>query len=306
MVLLAVLCCASEAYAHGGAADEGGPWWTRWNFDPLILFNITALSVLYVAGLRRIWGRAGRGRGASRLQAASFAGAMLAVIIALISPLDPLSDELSYMHMIQHMTLMMIAAPLFILSSPALVMLWALPRGARHWAARLQGRLSAWRPGRYLLWQPLTLWLLYAFTLWVWHLPGLYGAALRYAWVHELQHVCFFVAAALFWRVLIDPITRLSLNRAAGVLYLFTTSLHATVLGVFMALAPRPWYPEYLGRTAAFNLTALEDQQLAGFIMWMPACAIYAIVAAAIFALLARGDAEDVQGRQEAAAEGGI
>jgi putative membrane protein len=140
----------------------------------------------------------------------------------------------------------------------------------------------------YWLWQPLIMCGLYAAVLWVWHLPVLYEAALRNRWIHEIQHLMFFIVACMFWRVLIDPLARLRLSYGAGVIYLFATSLHATVLGVFLALAPRPWYGDYIGRTEAWNLSALEDQQLAGLIMWMPACMIYALAAAGIFALWLR------------------
>lgn len=283
---LFLLIAAPAALAHGGAHHAGdGHWWAMWNMDPPTLLSLALISGLYAAGLRRMWRRAGHGRGISRGQAAAFAASIVALVIALISPLDPLSDQLSSVHMVQHMLLMMVAAPLFILGSPLLATLWAMPSRLRVPGLRALRRSGAWRPTRYLLWQPLLLWVIYAFTLWVWHLPALYQAALRVRLVHEVQHVTFFVASCLFWRVLLDPINRRTLVRGAAVLYLFTTSLHATVLGVFMALAPMPWYSDYVGRTQAWNLTPLEDQQFAGLIMWMPACLIYAVAAAALFVI---------------------
>ena len=136
----------------------------------------------------------------------------------------------------------------------------------------------------YLLWQPLLMWGLFALTLWLWHLPALYEAALHHPMLHQVQHLAFFVSSCLFWRVVLDPLSRLRLIPILGVLYLFTTSLHASILGVFMALAPSAWYPFYTDKTGAWHLTPLEDQQLAGLIMWMPACMIYALAATAIFA----------------------
>ena len=125
----------------------------------------------------------------------------------------------------------------------------------------------------------------------MWHVPVLYEAALHSELVHDLQHLMFFVVACLFWRVLVDPLSRLRLSPGLGVVYLFATSLHATFLGVFMALAPTPWYGFYESTTAAWNLTALEDQQVAGLIMWMPMCMIYAFAAAIIMGLWLRDDA---------------
>ena len=267
--------------AHGGKAHG---IWGRWNMDALTIVSLAMLSILYTAGLVRLWGRAGASHGVSRGQPLAFAAAIVTLVIALLSPLDPASDELQSAHMIQHMLIMMVAAPLFILGAPALVMLWALPRANRQRVGQWLGRLGAWRPPWYLLWQPVLLCALFALALWVWHLPALYEAALRSRPVHEVQHVSFFVVSALFWRVLLDPLSRLRMNVGAGVLYLFATSLHATFLGVFMALSPRVWYADYVPRTAAWNLTPLEDQQLAGLIMWMPACMLYALIAAVMFA----------------------
>ena len=147
----------------------------------------------------------------------------------------------------------------------------------------MSSRLQKWRPRWYRVLQPVFLWLVYGLTLWTWHLPALYQAALRDQGIHDLQHICFFAVSCVFWRVLLDPLKRLRFSRAWGIIYLFTTSLHATLLGVFMALSPRVWYPDYETTVPAWNLSALEDQQLAGLIMWMPACAVYALVAAVLF-----------------------
>jgi putative membrane protein len=240
---------------------------------------------VYSIGLIRLWRSAGVGRGVQVRQAWSFAAGMLTLVAALLSPIDPFAEALNWVHMVQHMLLMMVAAPLCIIGAPGIVAIWAMPVRWRHGAAVLLHAAERWRIRRYFLWQPIVLWLLFAFVLWIWHLPALYEAALRHPRLHDFQHLGFFLAACLFWRVLLDPLSRLRLNPALAVLYLFTASLHATLLGVFMALSPRPWYGWYVARTEEWNLTPLEDQQLAGFIMWMPACMIYALAAAVVFGL---------------------
>ena len=128
------------------------------------------------------------------------------------------------------------------------------------------------------------MWALYAVGLWIWHLPYLYEWALQDPLVHDIEHLTFFIVSCLFWRVTLDVRVHLTLNPAASVLYLFTTSLHTMALGVLMALSPRVWYKVYVGRTEGWGLSPLEDQQLAGLIMWMPGCIVYAVVAAALFA----------------------
>ena len=287
--LLAFGATASALHAHGPISHQGesGPYW-QWNFEPHITLNLLLLAGVYALGLMRLWRSAGWGKVVPLWRAAAFAAGVVTCVLALLSPIDLLSAQLSSVHMIQHMLLMNLAAPLLVLGSPLLVMLWALPSARRKvWAGRMQ-RFNAWPLRSYAFWQPLLLWTLYALVLWVWHVPRFYQAALRNELVHDLQHLLFLLSACLFWRVLLDSLSRFRLSQGAGVVYLFTTSLHATVLGVFMALAPSVWYPDYEPLTGAFNLTALEDQQLAGLIMWMPACAIYAIVAAISFGLWLR------------------
>lgn len=96
-----------------------------------------------------------------------FAAGMVSLGIALVSPIDVFSDELAWMHMIQHMMLMGVAAPLLVLGTPFLVSLWAFPLSWRHAYGRVKQRVERWKPTRYLLWQPLLMWLLFALVLWV-------------------------------------------------------------------------------------------------------------------------------------------
>jgi putative membrane protein len=272
------------AWAHGVAVPPDARWWTQWNLDPVILLNLGALAFAYGCGLRRLRSARADAAGHGARQAWSFAVALVFLLVALVSPVDAFAGDLLWVHMVQHMVIMNLAAPLFVFGAPGRVFLWCLAPAER--AAVGRARRSLFRGGvpRYLFWQPVALWTLYALVLWLWHLPSLYEAALRHQVVHDAQHLMFFVVSCLFWRVLFDPVGKLRMGRAPAVLYLFLASLHATVLGVFMALAPRLWYPTYAGRTEPWGLSALEDQQLAGYIMWMPACMAYAVVAAWLFA----------------------
>ncbi len=279
---LTVALWSSTVLAHLQDAAAGAG--LAWNLDPLLIVSLAVGAGFYLLGLCRTWLRAGTSA-ISRGQAAAFAAGMLALVGALVSPIDALSAQLSWVHMVQHTTLMVIAAPLLVISHPGLVMLWALPLGLRQkiggWGRHFENRYPDW----YWLWQPLAMWNVYAIGLWLWHIPWLYEAALGNRWVHDLQHFTFLITSYFFWRVLLDPISRLQVSRGLGVIYLFTTSLHATGLGVLMALSPRVWYPAYEAKTPLWNLSALEDQQLAGLIMWMPACMVYALAAAVLFAL---------------------
>jgi len=259
---------------------QPGQAWQAWNWDPLVLLVLGLLACFYLRGLARLW--RGGGRTVRRWQAGAFLGALAVLFLALVSPLDALSAELSAAHMVQHMLLMTAAAPLFVLGAPTLVLAWGLTE-------RSQGKTRLVAPGVFrllqapLLWQPVFLWLLYAGVLWAWHHPVAYQAALRDSLVHDVQHLSFFLAACFFWRAVLDPLGRRRLHPTAALPYLFATSVQAAALGVFLTLSPRVWYGDYTERTPAWGLTPLADQQLAGLIMWMPACLIYPAAAALLF-----------------------
>lgn len=276
-----LLALAAPAAAHSQHGQLLNPW-LAWNADPLVIAGLGSLAAIYGLGAYRIFSRGAQSAIGPEHVSAWFAG-LFFLVTALLSPIDTLGEELFWMHMIQHMIIMMVAAPLMAAGAPDFVMIWSLPLRWRRRLGGIKRKVDSWQSPWYFLWQPLLLWPLFAFTLWIWHLPRFYEATLHSYWIHAFQHISFFVTSFLFWRVLLDPISRLRLSTGMGVLYLFATSLHAMLLGVFMTLSPRVWYPTYGITAPAWNLTALEDQQLAGLIMWMPACTIYGIVASAIF-----------------------
>jgi putative membrane protein len=269
---------SSSSWGHGGHDHP-----SRWNWDLFTLLSLAALVTGHALGLRNL--KLKHGKPFGKMPIASYYLSILFLFIALVSPIDALSDELQSWHMIQHMIIMMIAAPLFVMGAPLYVFLWGFSISWRKKITPIYRWLYGYKTGWYFFWQPLLLWGVYAFTMWIWHLPRFYEAALRNELLHDFQHISFFITSCLFWRLMLDPIHRFKLKPALGIIYVFATSLHATLLGVFMALAPSVWYPFYEGRTIKFNLSALEDQQLAGLIMWMPACMIYVLVSAYLFIL---------------------
>jgi putative membrane protein len=235
---------------------------------------------MYWVGVRRLWRRAGAGRGIGTGQAACFATAWLALALALTSPLDALGGALFSVHMVQHELLMVVAAPLFVMSRPLEAWTWALPAAWRQPlanAGRLRPVAAAWRT----ITQPLGAWTLHAVALWGWHIPWLFEAALTSAWLHALQHASFLGTALLFWWSVLGRGGRRA--DAAGLASLFTTMLHTGALGALLTFAAHPWYAPYAA--GSFGLGALEDQQLGGLVMWVPGGLAYmgaglAIVAA--------------------------
>src|SRR5829696_2715394 len=148
--------------------------WRAWNFEPSVLIPIAFTVLIYFWGMRNVWQRAGTGHGIDRLRFMYFLGVLLAFFIAFVSPLDAMSDILFSAHMVQHMILILIAAPLWVMSDFPLAFLWALPR---RWAQSLGYRFKQsqivsriWR----LISSPVFAWLLFTIALWMWHASTLY------------------------------------------------------------------------------------------------------------------------------------
>jgi putative membrane protein len=266
----------SDAVPAAGAAAWGSAWtsaWTSgWVFEPWVIAALVWSGVLYLIGLRRLWRHAGPGRGVSVRNAAAFAAGWLCLAIALVSPLDPLGSRLFSAHMLQHEMLMVLAAPLLVVAKPLAVWVWALPLQWR----RATGRFfhhRAWRAPWLVLTSPPGAWLVHALALWLWHVPTLFEAALRSNWVHTLQHFSFLFTALLFWWSALGQTVRA--GQGAALVYLFTTMIHSSALGALLTLSPVVWYPAYESTAPMLGLSALEDQQLGGLVMWIPAGTAY-------------------------------
>jgi cytochrome c oxidase assembly factor CtaG len=185
-------------------------------------------------------------------------------------------------HMTQHELLMLVAAPLLVLGRPLIAFLWALPM---NWSRRLGRRTKVvwFRSSWQTITTPMMAWALHAVALWIWHVPFLFQATLQSAAVHTLQHVCFLGSALLFWWALIHG-PRGAMGYGAAALYVFSTSVHSGLLGAFITFAGKLLYPAYGQTTASWGLTPLEDQQLGGLIMWVPAGVVYIIAGVALCA----------------------
>ena len=272
----------SFASAHEGKPHKAGDLVYTWGLDPLVIAGLALSGWLYLRGVRRLWRASERGRGIKSWEAWAYAGGWLTLFVALVSPLHPLGEVLFSAHMTQHELLMLVAAPLVVLGRPVVAFLWALPL---RWARRVGGwGKAAWfqRAWRALT-NPLAAWGLHAVALWAWHVPFLFQATLRSDLVHTLQHVCFLGSALLFWWALIHGPQGL-MGYGTAVLYLFTTSVHSGVLGALITFAQKVLYPAYNETTASWGLTALEDQQLGGLIMWVPAGLVYIFAGLALCA----------------------
>ena len=279
----------ADVQAHVGTVPYPHDLWTTWSFEPPVVLGLVLSAWLYARGIRALWRRAGRGRGIPVWRAGCYAAGIAALTIALISPVDGVSAALFSVHMVQHLLLVMVAAPLLILGQPQIGLLWGLPKSTRRGVARTWRKVPGLQAGWRLTSQPAAAWALHTAALWLWHAPRLYEAAVREEAMHALEHASFVATALLFWWVIAGHGARRRLGFGAAILYLFTASLQSVILGALLALSHRPWYQVHFGTTTPWGLSPLEDQRLAGLIMWVPAGLVY-IAALVPWVLHALGD----------------
>ncbi|MGI8550866.1 MAG: cytochrome c oxidase assembly protein, partial [Dehalococcoidia bacterium] len=266
---------------HGAALAHVGPppaperLWATWSWDPSVLLGLVIVAFAYTRGLRQLWRRAGTGRGVAVWRADLFMAGLATLFVALVSPLDGLSSALFSAHMVQHLLLILVVAPLLVLGKPSMALLWALPLPQRRALGRVAQR-AALHTCRRALNRPWLAWLLAAIVLWVWHLPLLYEAALRHQFIHFLEHLCLLGSSLLFWEVLIDRSGSRQFGYGFALAYIFAMAVQSTALGIILTFS-HPWYTAYAATTGAWELSPQDDQQIAGLIMWIPASAIYLI-----------------------------
>jgi putative membrane protein len=265
----ALALLTGSAYAHADGLPVGpDDLWHHWSLQWWICAPLLVGHWLYGKGVLRAWARAGVGRIITRSNVIAFAAGEIALVLALISPLDSLGETLLAAHMSQHILLTTLAPMLLVLGAPALAWTWGLPS-----ASRTLGR-SRFVRALVLLWRwltkPMMALLLHSAALWLWHTPVLFDAALRHESVHTLEHMSFFATALMFWSAMLRRQTAPALA-AFLVLIVF---IQCGMLGAVLALAPDQLYA-YGDRPVLWGLSGVEDQQIAGLLMWAPAGLAY-------------------------------
>jgi len=227
--------------------------------DPIVVVAaVTAL--VYATADQRV--RRARGRPAPRARRTVFFAGLAVVLLALTGPIDAAVETSFSMHMVQHLLLTMVAAPLLLLGAPLTLALAAWPRGSRRsFVAVLHSG-----PAR-LVANPLVAWASFFAVLWMAHLTGLYEAALRSDGVHAAEHVVFLATALIFWAPIVraDPSPSV-LSYPAKILYLFVAMPAMALLGLTIVSTRNVLYPSYALAEGAAR--ALADQRAAGAIMW--------------------------------------
>jgi len=271
LLALAAPFVASPALAHG--AHQGPLGWT---LDPLLTLPLALAMLIYLVGWRRLSQRA-----STPVRPALFLSGWAVLTLSLTSPLHEAGERSFTMHMIEHELIMLVATLLLAASGAGGVLAWGLPRPLRQslgesWKSPLQ---SLWRR----LTDPVTATLIQGAVMWGWHAPPLFDRALdSFGW-HITQHACFFLSSLLFWWAMLHPRERRT-GYGVSAACLFATSLIGGALGALMSLSSSPWYADYaaMGMTG-IGLDAVDDQRLAGLIMWIPGGLVHGIAAILMF-----------------------
>jgi putative membrane protein len=260
-----------------------------WTLSPGVLIGAAIIAGAYVARWRQVRrGDSPRAAGEAPVwRLCCVLGSLLLALIALISPVDSLAEQLLFMHMVQHM-LLLDAVPILAILGLTKVILRPLTRAL--------GELER-RAG--VLAHPAFAVLLYVGVIWGWHIPSAYDLAVRHPAVHVLEHLSFLLAGSLYWWHLLSPIrARLRLGGMGPVLYMASTKLFVGALGMGLAFAPSALYPFYAHLPRVWGVSAGADQSIAGLIMAVEQSLVMGVALVVLF-IRALAESEREQQRRE-------
>ena len=263
---------ASPASAHGGHGGAIG-----WTLDPVLTVPLGLALLVYLVGFARLSRRASTAPTGRTL----FLSGWAVLTLSLVSPLHAAGERSFTMHMIEHELIMLVATLLLALSGSGGIMAWGLPRPLRlslggGWKSPLQ---ATWKR----LTEPVTATAIQAAAMWVWHAPILFDRALENSGWHVAQHASFFASSLIFWWAMLHPRGGRG-GYGLSAACLFATSLIGGALGALMSLSSSPWYADYAAMgMSGIGLDPVDDQRLAGLIMWIPGGLVHGLAALALF-----------------------
>jgi putative membrane protein len=249
-----------------------------WSVPLWITVSLCLAALVYLRGWFRLHTAFPGLISASRLVA--FLAGIASVWIAAASPLNVLDDISLSVHMIQHLLLMTIAPLLILVGAPALPLLHGLPQAVARTVVSPVLRLRLVKSLGHFLTHPAVCWLAATMALLAWHVPAVFELALKSDWIHKLEHACFFGTGLLFWWPVIQPWPSTARWPDWSVpLYLFCGTFPCDLLSGLLVFGDRLVYKSYLSAPRLFNISPLEDQQLAAALMWVSVTVIFLIPA---------------------------
>lgn len=251
--------------------DMSGPWFTQWNWNPLVLVGLLLLIGLYGYGILFLRNRYEAAEQPRRGQIIAFLIAIIVLFAAEISPLSMLAEMLFTGHMLQHLLVAFVVAPLLVLGIPEKIATLILQ-------PRPVARIWKW------LVMPLVAGILFNANIWAWHAPPVLNAMMQNEGLHLLSQALYLVTGILFWWPLIGPVQNgvFPLNMAGKLIYILLGDMPMVLLGAGLTFVP-PLYATYAMTSPMLGVTPALDQQLGGLIMWIPGGIFLIVVASILF-----------------------
>jgi cytochrome c oxidase assembly factor CtaG len=262
-------------------------WLLLWRPWPQIILLLVGLGVLYGVGWRRLRERGSR-QLATRWRRNVFMAGLVVLGLAMLSPIEVLQELFFSVHMVQHILIMMVGAPLLMVGDPYPFLAWGLPARARPALKALMARDAPFRQLLRRFGTPWICWALYVGSQWVWHIPAAYDAALSSEVLHIAEHMAFFVTALMVWWHVTGAAPRLQgrLGYGQRIGFLLAALASNEALGVSISFAAEPLYSHYLNLPRMWGISVLDDQTLGGALMWVPGGMMYALAAVILLARL--------------------
>lgn len=265
---------------------------TSWDWRVEVILVLITAGTLYTVGWWRLRQRSAtrlsrhRWHAKARWRPVAYLSGLLILGIALMSPIDVLASQLFTMHMVQHVLLVMIVPPLLLIANPLPFSLWGLPGSLRTKAGALLKREAPFRKGLKKLTSAGLVWMAFVIVYWGWHDPNAYDLALRSAFVHDLEHITFFAGSVLFWWHAIGAGPRIHRPMSQGIRFAFLLSAVpiSMVAGLAITFATQPIYGYYEAMPRLWGISVMDDQRIAGVIMWVLGSMMYMIAALIIAA----------------------
>jgi putative copper resistance protein D len=273
---------AAPAVSAHGPVPEDPPTVANlllgWSFEPFVTLGLFVVALAWTLAVRRV-NAAHPASPVPRARSIAFAGGLIALAFALLSGIERYDTALFSVHMVQHVLIILVAAPLIALAAPITLLLRvSRPEARRRWILPvLHSRALR------ALTHPVVAWALFAGFMWAAHFSALFDLALENPWVHDVEHLLFLSVGLLFWwpAVALDPAPRRMPHAARG-MYVFLQMPQNTFLAVVILYAAAPLYPHYATLQRAWGPSALVDQQIAGGIMWLAGDLLFIAAIAAI------------------------
>ncbi|HET9852396.1 MAG TPA: cytochrome c oxidase assembly protein [Candidatus Limnocylindrales bacterium] len=298
-LLSAALAVPGSVAAHGPVPHEPPTAATLtldWRFDPLIVGGLLAAAIGWLLLVRRV-AAAHAGHPVPPFRTAAFLAGLAAIAVALLSGIERYDTTLFSVHMVQHLLLMLVAAPLIALSAPITQLLRV---ASPAWRRRIVGVLHSGPLSA--LSHPVFAWVTFTLVMWISHFSPLFDAALENPLIHDAEHVAFLAAGLLFWWPVVaaDPAPR-RLGYPGRALYVLLQMPPSSFLGMLITFASAPLYPHYATLGSPYGIDALADQQTAGGIMWLAGDVVFIVAILIVVAAWMRHEERDTNAAERRA-----